>query len=243
MGDGDGDGDSSYECTPEIEALRETIFTPSCAIAGCHSSGDKAGGLDFQAADLEGQLIGQSSGTCDGWIRVVPQSPDESLLYAKIAGPAPCGTMMPPPAGLSPEQSACVRTWIENLEGENCEIGGGNACVDLNTDIQHCGDCANPCPDGIPCVDGSCTCPPGQELCNGECVNVEADWQNCGGCGQSRGTNKVCWMGVWKPHIRNSMPSRTRVVGQIVLLPGVRIKILDCLRYQVRGSSKSSRGR
>ena len=195
-GDGDGDGDGDFQCDPTLEGLRETIFTPSCALAGCHASTNPAGGLDLAAADLEAQLIGQPSGTCDGWVRVVPQSPDESLLYNKLAGPPACGALMPTPAGLPTVQTDCVRTWIEGLDDPSCETCGGNACVDVETDADHCGDCATACPDGTLCSAGSCSCFGGEALCESSCVNLDADPQHCGDCGTACGPNKVCWMGV-----------------------------------------------
>ena len=194
-GDGDGDGDEGGDCTPELEALRADIFTPSCALASCHSSADAAGGLDLEAADLEAQLVGAPSGTCDGWVRVVPGAPDESLLYLKIAGPAPCGTLMPAPDGLPPEQTACVRSWIEQLEGTGCETCGGDACVDLQSDAQHCGECGNACPDSLPCEAGACACPDGQQLCDDACVDTQSDPQHCGGCSSPCAPNQVCSQG------------------------------------------------
>ena len=40
------------------------------------------------------------------------------------------------------------------------------------------------CDSGI-CLLGQCQCPPGQELCNGNCVDVSLDAANCGSCGNS----------------------------------------------------------
>lgn len=187
--------DGDPDCTPEIEALRSDIFTPGCALPTCHTSVDAAAGLDLQAVDLEAQLVGAPSGTCDGWIRVVPGAPDESLLYLKIAGPVPCGTLMPPPAGLPAEQVACVRSWIEDLEGTSCETCGGDACVDLATSTQHCGECGNACPDGIPCNGGECTCPGTQQLCDGVCVDLQTDLQHCGDCSTGCDSGQVCAAG------------------------------------------------
>jgi hypothetical protein len=192
---GDGDGDGNLACAPELESLRAEIFTPSCALASCHASADAAGGLDLETTDLEAELVGAPSGTCDGWIRVVPGAPDESLLYTKLEGPAPCGALMPPTAALPPEQLECVQTWIENLEGMSCETCGGDACVDLETDPQHCGTCDNACPPGVSCSAGSCACPDGQEPCDGACVDTQTDPQNCGSCGGGCMPNEVCAMG------------------------------------------------
>jgi hypothetical protein len=194
--DAGGDGDGDFVCTPDLEALRAEIFTPGCALSGCHSSADAAGGLDLEAVDLETELVGAPSGTCDGWIRVIPGAPDESLLYTKLAGPAPCGAPMPPTTELPPEQVACIRTWIESLEGMSCETCGGDACVDLESDPQHCGTCDNACPAGVSCSAGNCVCPDGQTPCGDVCVDTGSDPQNCGDCGIGCMPDQVCWMGV-----------------------------------------------
>jgi hypothetical protein len=194
-GPGDGDG-TPAGCTPELEALRTDIFTPSCTAPGCHAAADAAGGLNLEAADLEAELVGAPSGTCDGWVRVIPGAPDESLLYLKISNAAPCGAPMPPPAGLPNDQSLCVRAWIEGLQGSNCETCGGDACIDLTTDTDNCGACGNVCPAGTNCEAGVCTCPNGQDLCDGSCIDTLANHEHCGSCGNACAANKVCWQGV-----------------------------------------------
>ncbi|MBR4986220.1 MAG: hypothetical protein IKY83_10845 [Proteobacteria bacterium] len=52
-----------------------------------------------------------------------------------------------------------------------------------------CGDTV--CTDDQTCQDGVCidkqtnSCPPGQELCGSECVNLQKDYDNCGTCGNA----------------------------------------------------------
>ncbi|MFO7562492.1 MAG: hypothetical protein R6X02_07600 [Enhygromyxa sp.] len=188
-------GDGDLDCSPELEALRAEIFTPSCALASCHSSADAAAGLDLEAEDLEAELVGAPSGTCDEWIRVVPGIPDESLLYLKIAGPAPCGSLMPGPSGLPPEQAACVRSWIEGLDGPSCETCGGDACVDLEASVEHCGECGHGCPAGVPCIAGACTCSGAQQLCGEVCVDLQSDPEHCGDCSTGCEPSQVCASG------------------------------------------------
>ena len=192
---GDGDPTGDGDCTPELETLRASVFTPSCALAGCHASESAAGGLDLELADLEAQLVGQPSGTCDGWVRVIPGDRANSLLFAKVEGGAPCGDPMPPPGGLAPALAACIGDWIDGLDPLECETCGGDACVDLDADPMHCGACGEVCPDGVPCSGGACVCPEGEELCGGACIDVMSDPDNCGGCGNACG-NQVCWMGL-----------------------------------------------
>jgi hypothetical protein len=56
-----------------------------------------------------------------------------------------------------------------------------DACVNLSIDVNHCGKCKNACPITAYCLNGVCTCPPGQTVCLGECV----PWNNCGSPGFS----------------------------------------------------------
>ena len=73
-----------------------------------------------------------------------------------------------------------------------CEMCGGEACVDLQTDPQHCGACDNACPADVPCVAGSCSCPEGKELCDGACVDTSSNPSHCGGCGAACAPDQVC---------------------------------------------------
>jgi hypothetical protein len=61
----------------------------------------------------------------------------------------------------------------------------GARCVDLETDPENCGACAQPCGTGISCVGGMCLCPTGQTLCNKTCVDLTKDPSNCGFCGHN----------------------------------------------------------
>ncbi len=182
-------------CTPDLESLRIEIFSEQCTGAGCHAGDAPAAGLDLDAADLEAELIGIPGEFCDGWIRVVPQQPDDSLLYRKVAGPLPCGALMPIGGELDDAAKACIRDWILGLEPLTCETCGGPACVDLETDPAHCGDCGAPCPDGVDCVAGACNCPPGTELCGDSCIDTTSNPDACGSCDNTCTPNQVCSQG------------------------------------------------
>lgn len=45
------------------------------------------------------------------------------------------------------------------------------ACVDISTDVLHCGGCSKPCANNQTCTNGTCTapCPAKQVPCNGAC--------------------------------------------------------------------------
>jgi hypothetical protein len=109
--------------TPSLSYLNDHVFASRCT-APCHAGGDNAaGGLDM-SKDLHARLVSvpASAAACAGAarVRVVPNDPDASLLYAKVADKIdhiapPCGDTMPLgpdlPA-LSSEESDLIRRWI-----------------------------------------------------------------------------------------------------------------------------------
>ena len=73
----------------------------------------------------------------------------------------------------------------QEIECEDGETLCGDECVDLLTDIDHCGGCGEACDEGMVCVAGECRegCEPGELDCEGTCVDPTDDPENCGGCG------------------------------------------------------------
>jgi hypothetical protein len=69
--------------------------------------------------------------------------------------------------------------------------------VDLQSDRQHCGDCATVCADGEVCSTGRCTlsCQQGFTNCNGHCADLQSDRQECAGCGRACNGTDICWHG------------------------------------------------
>jgi hypothetical protein len=107
----------------------EVLCNSGCVDAYCHGSRGRWADLDFSQLDIAYyDLVGHESGklvpvdhrpTCaeSSLLRVKPYAPDESLLYLKLSGRAPCGTRMPPPSSeydpLGDAQREQVRRWIE----------------------------------------------------------------------------------------------------------------------------------
>lgn len=129
----------TFPCLGERESTNEATFTSvyldvfchvSCTNPYCHGSSGAWGNMDLSSS-IEiayANLVGHRTGTdvpADGratcrnsdLLRVVPGAPEQSLLYLKITGKAPCGTVMPPPDSdyslLTEAQIDHIRRWIE----------------------------------------------------------------------------------------------------------------------------------
>jgi hypothetical protein len=92
-------------------------FATTCTATGCHNSKDKAQGLDLQAPDIAGRLVGAAATECSG-ILLDAANPEQSILYKKLQSPPPCGVQMP--SGRAPygdTELKCILQWIESLGG------------------------------------------------------------------------------------------------------------------------------
>lgn len=95
-----------------------------------------------------------------------------------------------------------------------CPMGKSNCsntCVDMQTDIDNCGMCGNPCdPQTQACMQGQC-CKQSEKVCNGMCTDVTSDKNNCGMCGN------VCPMNapVCAGSMCTNIPSTCKVVAGI----------------------------
>lgn len=80
-----------------------------------------------------------------------------------------------------------------------CEAGEdrcGEACVDTQSDAQHCGGCDVVCEGGEVCREGQCTtplsCEPAQTACGAVCVDLDTDAAHCGQCDRVCGQGAGC---------------------------------------------------
>jgi hypothetical protein len=189
-------GDEGEVCDAQFEQIRAEILVPNCTNEFCHDADSPAANLDFtrSAEGIAAQLVDVPSGVCADWVRVVPGDPERSILLAKLHDPPPCGEQMPVDGHLSEHDIACLEQWVSEVES-TCETCGGDLCVELLSDANHCGECGNACPAGVGCVAGECLCGPGTELCGDACVNTSSDPDNCGACGEPCSPDQVCSAG------------------------------------------------
>jgi hypothetical protein len=77
---------------------------------------------------------------------------------------------------------------------ETAQCSNPPGCYDLDTDADHCGDCATSCDGDEACSLGLC-CPVGWERCSEPvdgCYDVSTDEDHCGGCDVQCEPTEVC---------------------------------------------------
>ena len=113
---GGSEGMTSSPQTPTLLDVQAQVFTPRCAISGCHVSPGAPFGLDLSsAASTEANAIGVASSEMPSLKRIEPFDATQSYLYRKItADPTILGEPMPASGGpLSASQIALIQDWID----------------------------------------------------------------------------------------------------------------------------------
>lgn len=106
---------------PTLSSIQENIFSPSCAVSGCHAGSDPQQGMNLSAGQTRENVVNVQSNERPALFRVEPGAPDSSYLVHKIEGrPSIVGRRMPlGQAPLSQEEINAIRTWIENGAPDN----------------------------------------------------------------------------------------------------------------------------
>ena len=102
-----------------LDALQASVFTPSCAVSGCHTGptgGALPSGLNLSSADASfANLVGVASVQQPALSRVAVGDPDNSYLVQKVEGTAASGSRMPLGGGaLDQALIDDLREWISN---------------------------------------------------------------------------------------------------------------------------------
>jgi hypothetical protein len=106
----------------------EAVFTPKCALSGCHGdspAGSAAGNLILTAGpNLATRLLGVMSTGANGSscgaatkAYLIPHvTPATGLLIDKLTMTVPeCGSQMPLGSSLPPTELACVKSWAASI--------------------------------------------------------------------------------------------------------------------------------
>ena len=98
---------------PVFSEIQSNVFTPTCAVSGCHTGAGAPQGLRLDETNSYGLLVDQPSSQVPATLRVAPGDPDNSYLIRKLEGTASVGAQMPL-NGAPLEQSTIdiIRQWI-----------------------------------------------------------------------------------------------------------------------------------
>lgn len=102
-----------------LDELQASIFTPSCALSGCHTgpaSSTLPAGMDLSSADASfANLVGITSLQQPALSRVTANDPDVSYLVQKVEGTAASGARMPLGGGVLDQTLIDdLREWISD---------------------------------------------------------------------------------------------------------------------------------
>jgi hypothetical protein len=100
---------------PVFSAIQSNVFSPTCAVSGCHLGGSAPWGLRLDATNSYGLLVGVVSGGSPPTLRVAPGDPVNSYIIHKLEGTAAVGARMPlNGTPLSTADIATIRQWISD---------------------------------------------------------------------------------------------------------------------------------
>ncbi|MCZ7684147.1 MAG: hypothetical protein M5U28_37385 [Sandaracinaceae bacterium] len=116
-----------------------------------------------------------------------------------------CGSSpSPSDAGNAPMDGALDASTTDAGEAPQCPAGQtfcGGACVTLETDREHCGECGRRCPMGEVCsasacgLDCSAPAVPCEDGDADYCADLSSDEANCGACGRRCELGLTCLVG------------------------------------------------
>ncbi|MEX2124743.1 MAG: Ig-like domain-containing protein [Woeseia sp.] len=98
---------------PNFSEIQDQVFTPTCAVSGCHTGAGAPEGLRLDEANSFGMLVDVASSQVPSILRVAPGDPDNSYLIQKLEGTASVGVRMPESGPPLPQASIdVIRQWI-----------------------------------------------------------------------------------------------------------------------------------
>jgi hypothetical protein len=101
---------------PTLLVVQSQVFTPRCALPGCHAGPTAPFGMNLQSVSTSSaNLIGVPSGEMPGLMRIAPGDSANSYLYWKVSGnPGITGDPMPLTGGpLSNGELSLIASWID----------------------------------------------------------------------------------------------------------------------------------
>jgi hypothetical protein len=105
---------ANIELAPNLESLQARLFTPNCAVSGCHSGSSAPLGLDLSDGRAYPNLVSRASEQQPGTLRIAPGDATNSYIVQKLEGAAGISGE-PMPRGrprLDPALIDTLKVWI-----------------------------------------------------------------------------------------------------------------------------------
>ena len=114
-GDSSGGMMSTNGVQASIDDIQNKIFTPRCAVSGCHTGPTPQNGLDLTLGQSQANLINVPATWDPNFLRVKPNDAVNSYLYMKlVADPRIMGQRMPKGGPyLDAQELGAIFEWIE----------------------------------------------------------------------------------------------------------------------------------
>jgi hypothetical protein len=109
--------DSGSPAAPDAGAACDFrgLIQMKCASPSCHGAPASTSGLDLTSASLATRVAGRKGiGSCQDELLIDKGNPAQSALYLRVSS-VTCGVKMPLGGTLTPNEQACVLSWIESL--------------------------------------------------------------------------------------------------------------------------------
>jgi hypothetical protein len=110
---GDG-GDNGAQVS--FASIQSSIFTPTCAVSGCHNASSSQAGLVLASGQAFGNLVNVASTQRSSLNRVTPNDPEASYLVKKLRGDSDISGSRMPLGGtaLTSAQLNSIIQWIQS---------------------------------------------------------------------------------------------------------------------------------
>lgn len=95
-----------------FQRVQTQIFTPSCALSGCHSGATPKQGMNLSAGNAYANIVNVTAVESTRK-RIAPGDPDGSYMVSKVKGDATIsGSRMPLGGALPPERIQLLVDWV-----------------------------------------------------------------------------------------------------------------------------------
>ncbi len=104
--------DDGPDPTATFTRVQAEVFTPSCALSGCHAGPGAQLGQDLSAGRAYASIVNVRAVESTR-LRIAPGDPDASYLVSKVKGDATItGSRMPPGGALPADQVQLLVDWV-----------------------------------------------------------------------------------------------------------------------------------